>query len=128
MTTSMRPKIPWNFKGHMHCESTWVRLAGVGGLTALILNHYSLQSDSLGEEKKQEVSRAVRYQMLASVLIVALPNGRPFGVPKGLMCLGTLIFCGSSYLRAFFDYSCGYTPIIGAVLYGLAWGSMILVH
>ena len=124
----MRPKIPWNFKGHMHCGAIWVKMAGVGGLTGLMIHHYALQSESLGEEKRQEVSRAVKYQMLASVLIVALPNGRPFGVPKGLMCLGTLLFCGGTYLKAFFDYSVGYMPIIGAVLYGLGWGSMILVH
>ena len=124
----MRPKIPWNFKGPMHCGTIWVKVAGVGGLTALMMHHFSQQSDSLVEEKRQEVRRAVRYQMIASVLIVALPNGRPYGVPKGLICLGALFFCGSSYLKAFYDYSCSYMPMIGMVLSGLGWGSMILVH
>lgn len=121
----MRERIPFHFR-HMGCGTLWVKMAGVGGLTALVVNHYALKSESLTEASKKDVSIAVKYQLIASVLIVALPNGRPYGLSKGLVCIGTILFCGGTYLKSFLDLSVGHLPFIGQLLYGLGWCTMIL--
>ncbi|KAI6654841.1 hypothetical protein LOD99_2720 [Oopsacas minuta] len=127
MSTSMRPNFPSHFK-HMPCGTMWVKMAGVGGITALVVKYYALKSESLTEESKNDISLAVQHQLAASVLLIALPNGRPYGVPKGLLCIGTLLFCGGTYLRSFYELSLGHLPFIGQLLYGLAWCSMIFAY
>ena len=125
MNSTMRERIPFHFK-NMGGGTFWVKMAGVGGLTALVVNHYALKSESLTEASKNDVSMAVKYQLVASVLIVALPNGRPYGLSKVLVCIGTLLFCGSTYLKSFLDLSVGHVPLIGQLIYGLGWCTMIL--
>ena len=126
MTTGMRPRIPFNFQ-RMDPGSLWVKLAGIGGLTAFMIHGYTEHTSTLSEESKHKIELATSYQIFASILIVALPNTRPYGVPKGLICVGTMLFTGGIYLNKFFDLSGTYISPLGGVLVMLGWGSMLLM-
>ena len=84
-------------------------------------------TNHLCARKKNKLELATNYQTLASILVLALPNTRPYGVPKGLIFVGTMLFAIGIYLNKFFNLTGTYISPLGGVLLMAGWGYMLLM-
>ncbi len=121
----------------------WRRLAlaaALLGLSAVLLGAVGSHAIALGDaaaEQRWSVALQIHYFQAAALLaLVALAaaqaDDRKFYWPGFLQVLGTLLFCGTLYLRALppswiSSWIPGWIAPIGGILLLLGWCSLLLV-
>ncbi|KAI6654840.1 putative membrane protein [Oopsacas minuta] len=110
------------------CPRVWGRVAGLSGAFAVALGAYAAHSHSISPENKELVLSANKYHFISSLALLALSTSTNTHPLCGcLITVGTVMFCGSLYLKGFFDIPTMFIPPIGGVIMLFGWLSIAVL-
>uniref|UniRef100_A0A1A9X008 DUF423 domain-containing protein n=1 Tax=Glossina brevipalpis TaxID=37001 RepID=A0A1A9X008_9MUSC len=117
----------WKLGGRNY---NFIRLAGLSGASAVILGAIGSHELVLPEkgELRTVFETANRFHFFHSIALLGVPLTKRPAVTGSLMIIGTVLFCGTLYYRAFTGNKPPYprlAPIGGACLIA-AWLSLIV--
>ncbi|KAI0243291.1 hypothetical protein LSAT2_016541 [Lamellibrachia satsuma] len=106
------------------------RIAGICGLIAVALGAYGfhvLDDKSIPSERKVIFQTANQYHFIHTLALLAAPLTRRPMLVAALLCLGMLVFCGSSYITAITgNIHVNVVTPYGGITLMLAWLAMAL--